>query len=176
MPGVVNQGIIQQYSQDMENTSGFILAEFKGVEVADADVFRSDLFQSGSRFRVVKNRLFKVILKDHSIDGLDEICQGSTAAIMLTSDPVATAKVVKDFEKSNKIFKIKAGYLDGQILTSEDVIKLASIPSREVLIAKLLMCLNGPVSGMVNVLSGVLRNAVGVLDAIREKKENTDKD
>lgn len=176
MPGIVNQGIMRQYVQDMDTANGFILAEFKGVTVDAADSFRSDLFQSGSRFRVVKNRLFKVILNDRDIGGLDEVCQGSTAAILLTEDPVGTAKVVKAFEKDNAVFKIKAGYLDGQVLTSADVISLASIPSREVLIAKLLMCMNGPISGFVNVLNGVMRNTVGVLNAIKEQKENEGKD
>jgi ribosomal protein L10 len=172
MAGFVNQGIVDQYEKDLEGSSGFILTEFKGTRVADIERFRREVFREGGQCRVVKNRLLKIALQRHSIEGIEANCSGSTVVVLLGEYPIAIAKVVKSYEEEIEFIKIKVGYLDGQVLDSARVVEFASISSREALLAKVLMCMNAPASGFVNVLGGVLRNAVGVIKAIKDKKEN----
>lgn len=172
MPGIVNESIVKEYEQCLGSTQGLILTDSAGMKVADVDRLRSEIYPLGGQYLVVKNRLLKIALERKGIQGLDGDCSGSTAAIVLNDEPVALAKIVKKFEKELETFKIKRGYLDGQVLDISEVKQLADIPPREVLLAQVLMCMNAPVSGFVNVLSGVLRSAVCVINAIKEKKEN----
>ncbi len=172
MPGLVNEIIVKQYEQSLGDVRGIILAESAGMTVADADRLRLELYGAGVQLLVVKNRLLKIALENKGIQGLDEFCTGLTAVVVLKDDPISLAKIVKKFEKDLETFKIKQGYLDGQVLDIAEVKQLADIPPREVLLVKVLICLNTPVVSFVNVLSGVMRNTVGVINAIKEKKEN----
>ena len=102
---------------------------------------------------------------------------GTTALAVSADDAVAPAKVIYEFIKENKlenteVLTIKAGLVEGKVINVEEVKALASLPSREVLIAKVLGSMQAPISGVVNVLQGTIRNAVYVLDAIRAQKES----
>lgn len=171
MPGFVNDEIVKVYQKKLEGATGVVLTDLCGMPVATSDEVRSGFFKAEGSFFVVKNRLLKIVLKNKGFEGLDDDCKGMTGVVVLKDEPVAVAKVVRDFEKNIEQFKIKKGYLDGSLLDASDVRELAKIPSREVLLSRLLMCLNSPVSGFVTVLSGLLGKTVRVFDAIREEKE-----
>jgi large subunit ribosomal protein L10 len=101
----------------------------------------------------------------------------TTAVAYSTEDAIAPAKVIETFIKENNLAKletltVKAGVVDGKVIDAAGVKELAALPSREVLIAKMLSSMQAPVSGMVNVLQGTIRNAVYVLEAIRKQKES----
>ena len=103
--------------------------------------------------------------------------EGTTAVAYSNEDVIAPAKVVEAFIKENNLAKtevliVKAGVVDGKVIDAAGVKELASLPSREVLIAKMLGSMQAPVSGIVNVLQGTIRNAVYVLEAIRKQKES----
>ena len=86
-------------------------------------------------------------------------------------DPVAPAKILNDFSKDHKALEIKAGILDGKVIALDEVKALAELPSREELLAKLVGSMQAPISGLVNVLQGTIRNFVYTLEAVRQKKE-----
>ena len=96
---------------------------------------------------------------------------GSIAIAVSENDPVAPAKLLSTFIKENKILSIKAGYVDGKVMTAAEVEKLAALPSKEELVAKMLGSLNSPIAGLVNVLNGNVRGLVVALNAIKEQKE-----
>lgn len=171
MASLVNETIVKQYQEDLNDASGIILTQFQGVGVSDIDALRRELEGVGSRYRVFKNRLAKVAFKGTAFEGLENDLKGSTAAIVIKGDIVEASKVVKKYTKQVDALSIKSGCVEGQVLSQTEIEAIASIPPREVLIAKMLMCLNAPISGLVNVLSGVMRNTVGVINAIKEKKE-----
>jgi large subunit ribosomal protein L10 len=120
--------------------------------------------------------MLRIAAKQAGIEGLDTHLEGTTAMAFSTEDAVAPAKVLCDFMKKNKledpgILTIKAGMVEGKVIDTAGVKALANLPSREVLVAKLLGSMNAPIANCVGVLSAVIRNFVGIVDAIREKKE-----
>ena len=118
----------------------------------------------------------RIAAKEAGLDGIIEHLEGTTALAFSKEDAVAPAKVICDFMKKNKledpgILTIKVGLVEGKVISDKEVKALANLPSREELIAKLLGSMNAPIANTVGVLSGVIRNAVYVLNAIKEKKE-----
>ena len=102
--------------------------------------------------------------------------EGTTALAVSSEDAIAPAKVISEFIKKNKlddtgVLVVKAGIVDGKVIDAAAVKALASLPSREVLVAKLLGSMQSPINNTVNVLQGVIRHAVYVLDAVRQQKE-----
>jgi large subunit ribosomal protein L10 len=102
---------------------------------------------------------------------LSEYLQGPTAIAIAQEDPVAPAKVLSDYAKDSKFFELKTAVLEGKILSADEVKALAELPSREVLLAKMLGSINAPVSNFVGVLAAVPRSLVQVLGAIRDQKD-----
>jgi large subunit ribosomal protein L10 len=108
--------------------------------------------------------------KEAGIEGLEDFLTGPTAVAFGMTDVVSPAKVLTEFAKTNDKLQIKAGVLDKKILTPDNVKALADIPPREVLLSMVLRGMQGPISGLVNVLQGNIRNLVYTLAAIQEKK------
>ena len=173
MPSLVNEILLKDYEHKLKDTRGFLLLENKGMKVANIEEMRSALHPLGEKLLVVKNRLLKIALKDFMQVEMSEDLSGSTIVVPISEDPIALAKLVKGFGKTIEFCDIRTGFLDGQVLSIDDIKKLADIPSREVLLAQILMCMNAPISGFATVLSGVLRNMVGVVNAIKEDKEKS---
>jgi len=122
---------------------------------------------------VVKNTLLRIASKETDLTGLQEHFKGPLAIALNYSDVVETAKVLIDFAKKNAELEIRAGMLNGKVITSEQLNSLATLPSREILLGKLLSVLIGVQTGLVIVLSAIPRSIVQVLDAYRVKKETT---
>ncbi len=120
---------------------------------------------------IVKNTLRKIALKENGLSEADKYFEGPTAIVVEADDPVSPAKIVSEFAKKNGKFVIKAGLLDGKVIELDKINALASLPTKEVLIAKMLGSLNAPASNFVGVLTAVTRNFVCVLNAIKEQKE-----
>ena len=127
---------------------------------------------AGIEYRVVKNAYTRIAATELGFEGLGEHLVGPVAIAISYDDAVAPAKTLAEFAKEHKILTLKAGVVEGQVIDADGVKALASLPSREVLIAKLLGSMNAPITGMVNVLQGNIRNLVYTLDAIRAQKES----
>ncbi len=158
-------------SDRIKNASSGVLVDYKGINVADDTKLRRDLRAAGVDYTVTKNTLLTFAVKNVGFDDLDPVLVGTTALATSADDPVAPAKILNEFaKKSNGKFTIKAGFVDGRVITPAEVSVLADLPSRDVLIARLLGGLNGPISGLVNVLNGNIRGLAVVLNAVAEKK------
>jgi large subunit ribosomal protein L10 len=134
---------------------------------------RNALRKTDTELRVVKNTLLRIASKETDLTGLQEHFKGPLAIALNYSDVVETAKVLIDFAKKNAELEIRAGMLNGKVITSEQLNSLATLPSREILLGKLLSVLIGVQTGLVIVLSAIPRSIVQVLDAYRVKKETT---
>jgi len=121
---------------------------------------------------VVKNTLAKIAAADAGVEGLTELLAGPTAIAYCHGDPVRVAKVIQDFIKEKKKAAIRGGKLERSLLTAADVEKLATLPSREQLIAQLVGTLAAPLRGLVTVLNGPIRALVVVLGQVQESKAN----
>lgn len=171
------QAAVASIKDQLTSAKGAVLTGYKGLTVAQDMKLRTKLRQAGVTYQVVKNTMVRIAANEIGLEGLDDVLHGTTALAYSADDAVAPAKVIAEFIKENKLEKtevltIKAGLVDGQVINKAGVEALASLPSREVLLAKLLGSMQAPISGIVNVLQGTIRNAVYVLDAVRTQKES----
>ncbi|RGS71332.1 MULTISPECIES: 50S ribosomal protein L10 [unclassified Mitsuokella] len=171
------QAVVAQLKEQLESAKGVVLTSYKGLTVAQDTELRRELREAGVSYHVVKNTMMRIAAKEAGLEGIDEHLEGTTAFAFSTEDAVAPAKVICGFMKKNKleeaeILTVKVGVVEGKVIGVDEVKALAALPSREELIAKLLGSMNAPISNTVNVLQGVIRNAVYVLDAVRAQKES----
>ena len=150
-----------------------ILVDYKGITVEEDTKLRKELRESGSHYKVVKNTLLSLALKEAGIEGMDSVLEGTTAVAVHSEDYVAPAKILGKFADKNEKFTIKAGFIDGKVVSIDQVKTLASLPSKEILVAQALRGLNGPISGLVTVLNGTLKGLVVALNAIAEKQQQS---
>lgn len=147
-----------------------VLVNYKGITVADDTKLRKELREAGDEYMVVKNTLLRRALNDAGIEGLDSVLEGTTAIAFSKDDYVSGAKILSKYAENSKTFEIKAGFVDGNVLDAKGVKELASLPPKEVLVAKALGGLNAPITGFVTVLNGTLKGLVVALNAIAEKQ------
>lgn len=165
------QKIVSQLKEDLDGVSTVFLCDFKGLTVDKDTQIRKQLRDSGTTYTVVKNTLLKLAFTDTDLDQVDEHLKGNTALAYNKEDVVGLAKMIRDFAKENEAFNFKAGVVEGKVIDVKGLDALASMPSKEVLISKLMYMLNYPVQGLATALAGIPRNLVVVLDQIRKQKE-----
>ena len=164
-----------ELKEQLTTAKGVVLTGYKGLTVAQDTELRRALREAGVTYHVVKNTMLRFAAEEAGIEGLSEHLEGTTA-FAFADDAVAPAKVICDFIKKNKleeagILTVKVGMVEGKVIDANEVKALASLPSREELIAKALGSMNAPITNTVNVLQGVIRKAVYVLEAVRAQKE-----
>ena len=165
------QQVVSGLSEKIKAARTGVIVDYRGITVAADTKLRKQLRESGSHYKVVKNTLLSLALKEAGVDGLDSVLEGTTAVAINTEDYVSTAKILSDFAGENKTFSIKAGFVDGRAVTAADVKTLANLPPKEVLIGQVLRGLNAPVTGLVTVLNGTIKGLVVALNAIAEKEQ-----
>jgi|JI102314DRNA_FD_contig_41_2562518_length_1557_multi_2_in_0_out_0_2 large subunit ribosomal protein L10 len=149
-----------------------VVSDYQGTTVSELTQLRREIQNAGGEFTVAKNTLVKRALEGHSSSSvLEAFLKGPTAVIHTEGDPVPVAKAVTEYIKKVKKTQIKGGVLEGKKITNEDLKSISSLPSKEVLIAKMLGSMNAPAQNVVYALSGVSRNLVYALEAIRKQKE-----
>lgn len=147
-----------------------VLTGYIGMDVAKMTTLRVALRKSKAELRVVKNTLLTIASRDTDFSALEEHFRGPLAVAIARGDVVETTKALVDFAKKNANLEIKAAMMNGRCLNKEQLMILAELPSREVLLGQLLSLMAGVQTSLVNVLSAVPRNFVQVLDAFRAKK------
>ena len=164
--------MIAEIKTTMQNAKGLVLADFRGIKVAQDTKLRRKMREAGVEYSVIKNNMASIAAKEAGIEGLDNYLKGPLAMVSSKNDPVAPAKLISEFIKDNRIMEIKGGLVEGKVIDADAVKALANLPPREVLIARLLGSMQSPISGFVNVLQGNIRNLVYALDAVRQQKES----
>ena len=167
--------VVEQMKADLTGAKGAVLVGYKGLTVKNATALRRRFLAANVEYKVIKNTLTRIAAAEIGIDAeFGAYLEGPTAIAISKEDAVAPAKVLKGFldETKSDAITVKAGLVEGKVIDKAGVEALASLPSREVLLAKLLGSMQAPVSGVVNVLQGNIRNVVYVLDAIREQKQS----
>jgi large subunit ribosomal protein L10 len=164
----VNQ--VEELVSKFENSNGVIFTEYRGLKVSELEDLRQQLLNAGGHYKIYKNTLVKRAVEVKSIEGLDELFSGPTGLAFTENDIVSIAKVLKDFSKSNEALIIKGGVMEGRSISTSEANQLASIESREVLLAKLAGGLSAPLSKMASVLSALPRDFAYGLKALVDKK------
>lgn len=158
--------------EKLKVTKVAILAGYSGMNVEKITTLRNALRKSETELKVVKNTLLRIASKDTSVSVLDEYLKGPLVMALNKGDVVESTKILVEFAKKNAELDIKIGVLDGKLISKDQISALAELPSREVLLSKLLSVMVGVQTSLVNVLSAVPRGLVNVLDAYRTKKES----
>jgi large subunit ribosomal protein L10 len=158
--------------EGLESAEAVFLTEYRGLSVQAVQDLRRALRNSGAEYKVVKMTLAKLAAGDAGIDGLDDYLAGPTALAFANSDPVATAKALKDFSKDHEVFTLKAGYLSGNILSPEEISRLAEIEPREILLAKIAGAAKAPLFAAAGMFASFTRDAASVFSQLLDKKES----
>lgn len=162
--------LVEEIKEHFEKSQSVIIADYRGLNVAEMEALRKDLREQNVTLRVLKNTLAWRAAQQLGWDDLEEIFKGPTAVAFGVEDAVAPAKVMTKFAKDNQNLELKAGVLEGKVISLEEVKALADLPSREELLAKVLGCLQTPLVNMANVLQAPIRDLVQVTDALRNQK------
>ncbi|MGN1351464.1 MAG: 50S ribosomal protein L10 [Clostridia bacterium] len=159
---MANQKIIDQKKNEVSELAEKIktaklvlLADYRGVNVEDITSIRANLRKTNSEYKVIKNNITRRALKECGYEGLDELLEGPTAVLLGYEDYLEPSKVIYEYTKDHDFYKIKGGIIDGKIVSAEEIITLAKLPSREVLIGKLAGALLGTISKLAVALDQV---------------------
>ncbi|MEK7167102.1 MAG: 50S ribosomal protein L10 [Patescibacteria group bacterium] len=165
------QEIIKQLSDKLSQIKSAIFVNYYGLKVKELQKLRKLCKEQKIDFLIAKKKLFKLCLEKNDLKEIDlKKTEGELGVILSYADEIAPAKILKDFQKEHKILKINGGILEKNFIGADEILNLAKLPSKHELLAKLIGGINAPIFGFVNVLAGNLRNLVGVLQAIKEKK------
>lgn len=164
------KAVVEEIAAQVALAKGIVLAEYRGLEVGNMTELRRKARGSGVYLRVLKNTLARRAVKDTPFAKLADQMVGPLV-YGISSDPVATAKVMNEFAKGNDKFVIKAGAMPNAVISAKEVAALASLPSREELLAKLLGTMQAPIAQFVRTLNEVPSKFVRTLAAVRDAKE-----
>jgi large subunit ribosomal protein L10 len=163
--------LLQEYTEGLAKAPHAFLLGYQGIKVPQVTELRARVRQSGGEYVVVKNTLALRAIDSQALEQLKEHFVGPTAVVFSQNDPVAVAKALTDYAKDVPAVKFKAGMVEGRAIAADQIKDIASLPSREELIAKLLFLLQSPVTRFARVLAAVPQSFVSVLDQVRKKKE-----
>ena len=160
------KAVVAELIEKIKAAQAGILVDYRGLTVEEDTKLRAKLREAGVEYKVEKNTLTRFAIKELGYDELDEQLNGPTSLAISTEDPVAPAKVISDFAKDNENLTIKAGFLDGKVISLDEIKTLANTPSREVLIAKIMGSLNSPISALARTLQALIDNGVEPADIV----------
>ena len=152
---------VSKLAEKLKEAKIILLTDYRGISVADVTKLRADLRNTNSEYKVIKNNIIKRALDANGESGLDDLLEGPTAIVIGTEDYLEPSKVIYNFSKNNEFYKIKGGIIEGKVMTAEEIITLAKLPSRQELMAKL-----------AGALLGNITKLAVALDAVREQKAN----
>jgi len=165
---------VSEIKEDFKNNTGLIFADQSKMKSEQSAAIRDRLYEVDATLKITKNTLASIAASEvyKEID-LSDIFKGPTSIVISHKDIIAAAKVVKDVGKEMDVLKIKAGIVEGKLINAADVMRLANLPSREVLITQIVAAIASPLYKLVSVLNNLPQKLVLALSAVKEQKEQT---
>ncbi len=165
MPNAENTESVAELKERFAGVQTAVLTEYRGLTVRQLSDLRKQLKGASAEYKVVKNRLARIAIKDSALDGLGKHLTGPTGVAYTRHDPVSVAKALQAFVKNNPALTIKVGVVEGKVLEPAALKSLADLPSKEALRAQLVGALQGPMSKLVTLLTAVQGELVRVIEA-----------
>lgn len=165
--------IVAELAEKLKKANPVIVTRYAGLTAQTINRLRALSSEQNSDYRVVKNTLLQIAAKDTKVEGFPATLTGGTAILFGGGDPVTLVKIFVQFAKENEMLKIEGAVLDRKPLTKQNLELLATLPPREVLLAKLFGQMKAPISNLVGVLAALLRNLVNVVNQIQQQKEKS---
>jgi len=163
-------GVVTELSRRLAGSHTIYVTDFTGLTVKRMTDLRRKLRGVGVGYAVVKNTLATRALAEARIGGLDDVLAGPTGLVFAGPDPVGAAKVLAEFQKEFQQPAVKAGLLEGRRITPQEVTRLATLPSREAMLAQLGGAFQAPLQGFLGAMNGLLYQWVGALEALKAQK------
>ena len=157
----IKKGVVADIKEKFEKAQSAVLVDYRGLNVAEVTDLRNQLRKAGVEYAVLKNTMINLAIKDMNLDEMKAHLEGPTAVAFGFEDAVAPAKILSEFAKKNKKLTIKCGMVDGAYLNEDGVQALANLPSREVLIAKIMGSMMSSVSKFVYALEAIRKKQAG---------------
>ena len=148
---------VEELAEKIKEAKVVLLTDYRGINVEDVTGLRAKLRGANTEYKVIKNNITRRALEKCEYNGLEDQLQGPTAVILGYNDYLETSKIVYEYAKENEFYKIKGGIIDGRVVSAEEIITLAKLPSRETLISMLAGALLGNVSKLAVALSEVTK-------------------
>ena len=148
---------VSKLAEKIKNAKVVLLTDYRGINVSDVTDLRTKLRGAEIEYTVIKNNITRRALEECGIKELDDVLEGPTAVIIGNKDYLDACKIIYDYAKDNDFYKIKGGIIDGKVVSVEEIITLAKLPSRETLIGMLAGALLGNVSKLAVALSAVAK-------------------
>ncbi|MDP8233341.1 MAG: 50S ribosomal protein L10 [Candidatus Saelkia tenebricola] len=164
--------MVQEYTNRMQTAGFLFFTNFKGINADNMRLIRNKLKQASSGVIVVRNSLIRRMFEDLEMKKVLNYVDGELAIVYGMDDPINITKQLQELSKSVEGFVVRGGLIEDKVLDSNDVKKLASIPSKEVLLAQVVNLLKSPISNLIFVLRGNIQSLVSIIKQIKEKKES----
>ena len=165
MPTQAKAESIEALKERLGTANAAVLTEYRGLTVRQLSDLRKQLKTASAEYRVVKNRLAKLAVKNSPLEALGTHLSGPTGMVIAKQDPVGVAKALQAFVRTNPALTIKVGLVDGKVLQPAELRSLADLPSKDTLRAQLVSALEGPMSQLVTLLTAPQGELVRVLEA-----------
>ncbi len=146
---------VKKLAEEMKEAKLILLTDYRGINVADDTVLRKDLRNANATYRIIKNNITRRALAECGLEGLDEKLEGPTAVVISNEDYLEPSKIIYKYSKDNDFYQIKGGVIEGKVMTTEEIITLAKLPSRETLLSMLAGALLGNISKVAVALNEV---------------------
>ena len=170
MPSQKNQDEVIKLMEKLDKATAVYFTDFLGLDVSSITELRSEFFKASIEYKVVKNTLLRLAAKKINLEGIDDFLVGSTAIAISYDEPTAPAKVLKKFTEDHDKPEVKAILFEGEVLKGSEYLKFASLPTKDVLLTKLVMMLNSPITILVRTLSAPMTNLVNGLNNLKNNK------
>jgi large subunit ribosomal protein L10 len=170
VPNASNVAEVEAIKGRLEGSVAALLTEYRGLKVQELGELRASLRGSSTEYRVLKNTLTSIAVRQVGYDGLVPLLEGPTAVAFVHGDPVQAAKDLAEFARTHPALVVKGGVLDGKLLSADEVRRLATLESREVLLARVAGLLQAPLQRTVGLLAAPLRQVATMTSALRDQK------
>ena len=170
MPNVKNQETLAVIKEELSNAGAVWVVDYCGLTVKEVQELRRSVREAGASMKVYKNTLVHIALEDAELPTLDDMLHGPSAFVFAGEDVAAAAKAVKNFAKGNDKLEIKGGLMEGKAVTAAEVEAIASLPSREELLAHIAAAINGVAKALAVCVNGVPQGLAQVTKAVADQK------
>lgn len=170
MPTAQKEAIIKEYGGKLSDAKSILLADFTGMDVATVTALRATLRKEGVQYRVLKNTLLRLACRQSGMEALDPYLEGPTAIAYSVEDEVSPARVLVDFAKVHERPVLKAGIVGDRLYSKKELIQLAALPPRDVLLAQVIGTIVAPLSHFLGAVDALLSSPATLVDALEKKQ------
>ncbi len=170
MPTVTKESLVAEIKGRFNASEAVIMTDFRGLTVKQMQLLRTQVREAGGEIKIYKNSLTEIAVRELALPNMDAFLEGPTAFVFIAEDAVAPAKALTAFAKLNPALQLKGGYVQSQIVDAAGVKAIATLPSREELIAKLLGTMLNPIVGFARTLNGTTEAFARTVQAVADQK------